>query len=51
MSKISYGGKKFKELCLDGVDWHEHTLSNGRVVLVSVSEEYPSLTNKYYCEL
>ena len=51
MTRIAYDGKKFKELCLKGVDWHEHVRANGAVVLVSVSEEHPSLTNKYYCEL
>lgn len=51
MTRIAYNGSKFKELCLNGVDWHEQTRSDGRVVLVSVSEEHPSLTNKYYCEL
>lgn len=51
MTRIAYNGSKFKELCLNGVGWYEHTMSNGRVVLASVSEEHPSLTNKYYCEL
>ena len=51
MTRIAYDGKKFKELCLNGVDWYEHVRGNGQVVLVSVSEEHPSLTNKYYCEL
>lgn len=51
MYRIAYNGKKFKELCLKGVDWYEYVKSNGKVVLVSVSEEHPSLTNKYYCEV
>ena len=51
MVRIEYNGKKFKELCRIGVDWYEHIKSNGRLVLVSVSEEHPSLTNKYYCEM
>jgi len=51
MYRIQYDGKKFKELCLKGVDWQEQITSNGRIILVSVSEEHPSLTNKYYCEV
>lgn len=51
MQRIAYNGKKFKELCLNGVDWHEHVKSNGKVILVSKSYEHPSLENKYYCEL
>lgn len=51
MDRIEYGEKKFNELCLKGVDFYEHIMSNGHVVLVSESNEHPSLTNKYYCEL
>lgn len=51
MIRIRYNGKKFKELCLKGVDWYEYVKSNGKVILVSKSYDYPSLTNKYYCEL
>lgn len=51
MQRIAYNGSKFKELCLNGVDWYEYVKSNGKVVLVSESNEHPSLTNKYYCEV
>lgn len=50
MVRIKYNGKKFNELCLMGVDWFEHTMSNGQVVLVSTSYEHPIMNNKYYCE-
>lgn len=51
MKRIKYNGKKFTELCLNGVDWHEKVLSNGQVILVSYSLDHPSMDEKYYCEV
>lgn len=43
MTRIKYNGKKFKELCREGIDWYEHVRSNGQIILVSMD-------NKYYCD-